>query len=106
MRVLILSDTIGSNYHAPYGIQLDTDDLNHTEDFTFSVFDYDVSIVHIRESPYHTIGYYENLPKLLQDSSLALEHGHSVICLPHSRNFISERLDEKGMSAYEWLEHL
>lgn len=114
MRVLILSDTISgmqasyseSRYHAPYDVQLDTGDLNDAEGFTFSVFDYDVSIVHIWESHYHTIGYYQNLPKLLQDSSLALEHGHSIICLPHSRNFISERLDEKGMSAYEWLEHL
>ncbi|GAH95488.1 unnamed protein product, partial [marine sediment metagenome] len=94
-----------SPYHAPHDVHLDTGDLNTMEDFTFSVFDYDVSIVHIRESPYSTFGYYENLPKLLQDSSLTLEHGHSVICLPHSRNFVSER-DEKGMSAYEWLEHL
>ena len=113
MRVLILSDTISgmqafgkSPYHTPYDVQLDTGDLNKSEGFTFSVFDYDVSIVHIKESPYHTIGYYENLPKLLQDSLLALEHGHSVICLPGSRNFISKRLNESGMSAYEWLKHL
>ena len=112
MRVLILSDNIDdiqayskSPYHAPYEVQLDTGDLNE-KGFTFSVFDYDVSIVHIWEPPYHTIGYYENLPKLLKDSSLALEHGHSVICLPHSSNFISKSSDEKGMSAYEWLEYL
>ncbi len=113
MRVLILSETISrmqaiskSPYHAPYGVHLDMGDLNKVEDFTFSVFDYDVSIVHIWEPSYHTMGYYENLPKLLQDSSLALENGHSVICLPHSRNFISQSLDERGMSAYEWLTHL
>lgn len=63
MRVLILSDTIDdtqafgkSPYHAPPDVQLDTGDLNE-EDFTLSLFDYDVSIVHIQESPYHTIGY-------------------------------------------------
>jgi len=113
MRILILSDDINrmqafgkSLYHAPYDVQLDTGDLNEVEDFTFSVFDYDVSIVHIQEPYYHTMGYYKNLPKLLQDSLLALEHGHSVICLPHSRNFISQESNEKGMSAYEWLTHL
>lgn len=112
MRVLILSDIISSTqafgkspYHAPPDIQLDTGDLNK-EVFTSSVFDYDVSIVHICEPTYHTIGYYKNLPKLLQDSILALEHGHCVMCLPDSRNFISKSLDERGMSAYEWLEHL
>lgn len=112
MRILILSDDINqmqafdkSPYHAPYDIQLDTGDLNTMEDFAFSVFDYDVSIVHICEPQYHTSGYYKSLPKLLRDSLLALEHGHSVICLPHSRNFISKG-DEEGMSAYEWLEHL
>jgi len=110
MRVLILSDVIDREqnfgkprYQAPYDVHLDTGDLNSTEDFTFSVFDYDVSVVHIRESPHHTSGYYENLPKLLRDSALALEHGHSIICLPHSKNFISKVLDRAGMSAYEWL---
>ena len=113
MRVLILSETISqmqaiseSRYNVPPGVQLDMGDLNETEYFTFSVFDYDVSIVHIQESYYHTMGYYKNLPKLLQDSLIALEHGHSVICLPHSRNFISQESNEKGMSAYEWLTHL
>jgi len=111
MRVLILSDSrmreFGkSPYQAPYGVKLDTGDLNEPEGFAFSVFDYDVSIVHIQESSYHTIGYYKNLPKLLQDSLLALKHGHSVICLPNSQNFISERSRDKGMSAYEWLKPL
>ena len=112
MRILILSDTIGdmqrfgkSPYSAPYDVQLDTGDLND-EDFNFSLFDYDVSIVHIEEEQYHTIGYYKNLPKLLEDSALALEHGRSVICLPHSKNFISKRLNEEGLSAYEWLKRL
>lgn len=112
MRVLILSATIDdeqrgkSPYQAPYDVHLDVGDLNQTEDFIFSVFDYDVSIVHIREPAYHTHGYYQNLPKLLQDSLIALQHGRSVICLPGSRNFISEISRDKGMSAYEWLTHL
>ena len=94
MRVLILSETIDyeqqfgkSPYQAPYGVHLDVGDLNETDDFIFSVFDYDVSIVHICEPAYYTQGYYRNLPKLLQDSLIALQHGRSVICLPESRDF-------------------
>ena len=118
MRLLILSDYIRSmqasdksSYPVPHDIKLDTSDLNDWNDwnkstgFTFSVFDYDVSIVHIQES-YHTRGYHQNLPKLLKDSLLALENGHSVICLPHSTNFISNSSNEKGLSAYEWLAQL
>ena len=115
MRVLVLSEIISSMqaaskspYYPPYGVKLDMGDLNNTP-FTFSVFDYDVSIVHIPVPTVHyrTAGYYKNLPKLLQDSALALEHGHTVICLPHSHNFTSETMDQKkGMSAYEWLENL
>ena len=112
MRVLVLSEIISSMqaaskspYHATYDIKLDMGDLNDTP-FTFSVFDYDVSIVHIPEPSYRTRGYYKNLPKLLQDSVLALAHGHTVICLPHSHNFTSEMDQKKGMSAYEWLEEL
>ena len=113
MRILILSETINheqqfgkSPYRAPYDVHLDVGDLNDTEGFFFSVFDYDVSIIHIREPSYHTHGYYKNLPKLLQDSSIALHHGRSVICLPGSRDFVSEVSHEKGMSAYEWLKNL
>lgn len=112
MRLLIISGAIQDiqlyesevRYAFPPDIQLDIGDLND-EDFNFSVFDYDVSIIHIRMPPYHTSGYYQNLPKLLQDSSLALEHGRSIICLPDSIDFTSESRREKGMSAYEWLEH-
>lgn len=113
MRVLILSETIDyeqqfgkSPYQAPYGVHLDVGDLNETDDFIFSVFDYDVSIVHICEPAYYTQGYYRNLPKLLQDSLIALQHGRSVICLPESRDFTSEVSGKKGMSAYEWLKNL
>ncbi len=112
MRVLILSEIVErvqrfgeSSYQAPHDVYLDVGDLNETNHFIFSVFDYDVSIVHIREPAHHTHGYYQNLPKLLQDSVIALQQGRSVICLPESRDFtsaISHR--EEGMSAYEWLE--
>ena len=113
MRVLILSDTIDheqgfseSPYQAAYDVHLDVGDLNQTDNFVFSVFDYDVSIIHILEPAYNTHGYYKNLPKLLRDSLIALQYGRSVICLPESRNFISELSRHEGMSAYEWLTHL
>jgi len=114
MRVLILSDTIEheqrvgkSPYRAPYDVHLDVGDLNETDNFIFSVFDYDVSIVHIHDIAWHTRGYYQNLPKLLQDSLIALQHGRSVICLPESPNFISRSdRQHQGVSAYEWLTHL
>ena len=115
MRLLTISGAIKDiqlykrelRYAFPPDIQLDIGDLND-EDFNFSVFDYDVSIIHIRMPPYNTLGYYHNLPKLLQDSPLALEHGRSIICLPDSIDFVSSigRGYEKsaGMSAYKWLE--
>jgi hypothetical protein len=64
MRVLILSDTISrmqdfgkSPYHAPYDIQLDTGDLNKSEDFTFSVFDYDSSQSEAGAPPFPHLAY-------------------------------------------------
>ena len=72
MRILILSEQLywqqrrnESVYDPPSDIRLDVGHLNFTDDFTFSVFDYDVSIVHVSEPSYNTIGYYENLPKLM-----------------------------------------
>lgn len=109
MRLLIVSEGIRDRQHGempcvfPYDIQVDIGDPNH-QDFNFSAFDYDVSIVHIRMPYPHTSGYYKNLPKLLQDSSLALEHGRSIICLPDSIDFVSKDYSKgEGMSAYEWL---
>lgn len=110
MRLLILSETIHHEqafsevpYSPPYDVQLDTGDLSST-DFNFSIFDYDVSVVHIEKPSYHTIGYYENLPKLLRDCEIALKNGLTIMCLPESPSFVSERLGERGMGAYEWLE--
>ena len=115
MRLLIISEPIRDMqlrkeppYSFPYDIHLDMGDLNN-RDFNFSVFDYDVSIVHIRMPSYNTAGYYQNLPKLLQDSTLALKHGRSIICLPDSIDFVSSTGSgyekREGMSAYEWLKH-
>ena len=113
MRVLILSDAIyrgqqgsQSRYVPPADVQLDIGDLNRTEDFLFSVFDFDVSIVHIAKPYYHTIGYYTNLPKLQRDSLRALENGRSIICLPGSDNFTTSSGDRQGMTAYGWLKTL
>jgi hypothetical protein len=80
--------------------------LNRPDDFASTIFDYDVSIIHITEPYHHTIGYYHNLPKILEDSVLALNNGRCVICLPQSRNFISKRVNQEGMSAYQWLESI
>jgi hypothetical protein len=111
MQLLIISAAIQDiqlyksevRYVFPPDIQLDIGDLND-EDFNLSVFDYDVSTVHIRRPSYNTEGYYHSLPKLLQDSALALEHGRSIICLPDSVDFVSEnRKRGSGMSAYDWL---
>lgn len=113
MRLLILSEEIDHEqkfgkvrYAAPYDVHLDIGDLNSTNDFRFSVFDYDVAIIIIEKLQYHSMGYYQNLPKLLRDSRIALENGRSVICLPKSRNFRSEKLNEYGMPVYDWVRQL
>lgn len=113
MRLLILSEEIERQqrfakvkYIPPYDAHLEAGDLNSTDDFHFSAFDYDVTIVHIIEPQHHSIGYYENLPKLLRDARIALQNGRSIICLPQSSSFQSKRLNENGMRAYEWIEQL
>src|SRR4030042_3882021 len=110
MRVLILSESIHL-YHSPDeglcasipDLRLDVGNLNDADGLAFSVFDYDVAIIHISKPAYHTIGYRRNLPKLLRDSQIALQHGRSIICLPQSQDFTSKESRENGMSAYEWL---
>ena len=113
MRLLIVSEEIERQqrvgkvkYTPPYDAYLEAGDLNSPFGFPFSAFDYDVTIVHIKEPQFNSIGYYDNLPKLLRDAKRALQNGRSIICLPQSRNFHSERLNEKGMRAYEWIEQL
>jgi hypothetical protein len=113
MRLLILSEAIYWAQHSeqtcytpPYDVRLDVGHLDDM-DFAYSIFDYGVSIIHIEEQRYNTSGHYQNLPKLLQDSKIALEHGRSIICLPQCKNFTSySSMGERGMEAYEWLKDL
>ncbi len=115
MRLLILSETIDwedveKSYRPPYDIKLDKGNLNEQWGFNFSVFDYDVSFIHIKQ-PSFSEGYYKNLPKLESDSLIALQNGRTIICLPESINFSSYYHDRyrgqiTGMSAYQWLEPL
>jgi hypothetical protein len=112
MRILIISENIVHDqrygetpYCPPNDIILAVDDLNDKQ-FISSVFDYDVSIIHIEKPRYHTSGYYDNLPKLQKDTLKALQHGRTVICLPQSQDFISEKSGKRGMTAYKWLEPL
>jgi hypothetical protein len=112
MRILILSDLIereqsyGDNkYIPPYDVHLAVGNPNQTNNFDYSLFDYDVAIIHIRKSPHHSIGYYENIPKILDDAITALAHGRTVICIPESRNFRTERLNKYGAPVYDWLKN-
>lgn len=113
MNVLILSNAIYSlqnssnpHYQCPDDIHVDFGDFASVHEFTFSVFDYDISIIHIVEPRWSTLNLYDSLPKLLDDSKRALEHGRSIICLPESNDFITESNRNRGMSAYEWLKIL
>ncbi len=113
MRLLIISEQIdqiqrgGSNqWEPPYDVQLDIVNLNNTDGFQVSVFDYDVTIVHITDPTYHSIGYYENIPKILEDTKLAIQHGRTVICLPGSSSFTPKRLDRSRAPVYDWLKFL
>ena len=102
MRLLVLSANILSSqrgseprYVAPHDVHLEVGDLND-KDFGLSVFDYDAAIVHITKPSYSSIGYFENMPKLLRDSKMALDHGRSIICIPQSPNFSPKRLNDTG----------
>ena len=112
MRVLILSEKIrkehrfGINKFSPPGnIYLHVDEINNTENFNSSIFDYDVSIININIPKHHSIGYFENLPKIMDDTKIALENGRTVIILPESKNFISIKRNQYGLRAYDWLEN-
>jgi hypothetical protein len=114
MRILILSETIyGIQYRQSYkewkikppsGIEIKVADPNDSERLFYSVFDYDVTILHITSGEYNTIGYFRNIPKIANDTSIALRHGRSIICLPQSKNFHPERSREIGEPVYTWLE--
>ena len=89
----------------PNDVRLDVGDPNQVDDFSYSLFDYDVAIIHIIESSNHSIGYYNNIPKLLKDTGTAVQHGRTVICMPESNNFIAKSGNEYGASVYDWLKN-
>lgn len=113
MRVLIISEPIEwsqrfdtSRNAPPYDVELDTANINDSDGFQASPFDYDVTIFHIVKPTHHSIGYFENLPKFLQDARLALKNGRTIICLPDSPTFKPQRLQEIGPNVYHWLKQL
>ncbi len=113
MRLLILSDYISHSqrgsepgYTPPHDVDLVVGDLNDSRDFDYSVFDYDVAIVHITPGTYNSIGYFENMPNLLRDSKIALDQGRSIICIPQSKNFRPEKLNQYGDPVYDWVRTL
>ena len=106
LRVIILSErmiNLGREYLPPSGVTLDIVNLNDADGLAHSVFDYDVSIVHITKPRHHSIGYFQNLVKLHADAELALTNGRTVICLPASENFRPERLHSTGDPVYQWV---
>jgi hypothetical protein len=113
MRLLILSESIDWTqrheqwkFVPPDEVHLITGDLNNSEGSPYSVFDYDVAIIHIHPPRYNsTLGYYRNIPKVVIDTSIALKNGRSIICLPQSDNFRPGTYDERGKPVYDWLEH-
>jgi hypothetical protein len=112
MRLLILSESIDWTqrheewkFVPPNEVHLVTGDLNNSQGTHYSVFDYDVAIIHIHPGRYNTLGYCRNIPKVVTDTLIALKHGRSIICLPQSDNFVSGTYDERGKPVYDWLEH-
>lgn len=112
MRLLILSEAIewqqgfaNVRYSPPDDVDLTVGNLNETtRRFSYSVFDFDVSVIHIHPSRYNnSIGYYHNIPKVYVDSLIALDQGRTIIFLPHSNNFKPETSTNTGDGVYEWL---
>jgi hypothetical protein len=110
MRILILSESIDkiqrsgvSEFMLPDSVELHTGNLNNPEGLIYSVFDYDVAIIHIIPGEFHNMGYLRNIPKVANDTLIALKHGRSIICLPESENFEPERDRARGLPVYEWL---
>ena len=111
MRLLILSQSIRRmqrevpGYNAPWDVDLDIGqigEIDHRLDFT--VFDYDVAIVHITGPYADTSGYSRDLPKFAQDCKTALEHGRTIVCLPGSREYQTKSANGTlGPLVYDWL---
>jgi len=110
MRLLILSESIDRTqrfgkvkFEPPNDVHLTVGNLNEADSFPYSVFDYDVTILHIHPGRFNSIGYFNNIPKVAEDTSTALEHGRSVICLPQSNNFCPISDPIEGYPIYDWL---
>lgn len=111
MRLLILSESIewdqnnsDNKYVPPHQTYLDVGNPNEVDNFSYSLFDYDVSIIHIRKPNHHTIGYYENIPRFIEDTKIALRNGRTILILPDSKNFRTKRSNKYGPSVYDWLQ--
>jgi hypothetical protein len=112
MRLLILSESIDwTQRHEEWKfvpldeVHLVTGNLNNPEGSHYSVFDYDVAIIHIHPDRFGTLGYCRNIPRVVTDTLIALKYGRSIICLPQSDNFRPGTYDERGEPIYDWLEH-
>ena len=75
MRLLILSEQVERRHGYPDSrfapdndVVLDVGNLGDQKAFEFSVFDYDVAIIHTTLPRYSTSAYYRNMPKLFSDT--------------------------------------
>ena len=112
MNLLILSEEIKlkqsseDTKYTPYSdVKIEVVDINSTR-FIASVFDYDVTIVHVTKPRINTDGYYTHLPKLIDDSIIAVQNGRSIICLPSSEDFFPELGSQRRNPIYDWLQPL
>ncbi len=71
MRLLILSESIDRTqrfgkvkFEPPNDVHLTVGNLNEADSFPYSVFDYDVTILHIHPGRFNSIGYFNNIPKV------------------------------------------
>jgi len=106
MRLLILSEQIhhwqrfnDDQFIPQYDVELETGELYRG--FQFSIFDYDVAIVHIAREGSSTF-FRDALTKLLRDAKIALDQGRTIICMPETTNFPLERNNR----VYDWVEEL
>lgn len=105
MRLLIIFEkihheqTVGKvPYRPAYDLHLETGKLR--DDFSLSVFDYDVTFVNIVETEDTPIQYYASLPKLVKDINRALDNGKIVVIFPGSRNFSTEKIRDYANNVY------
>ena len=95
-------------FSAPNDITLDVESLHSFSHRSASVFDYDITFIHVTLQHYNNRSqYFYALPKLRTDVKIALEHGRTLICMAEAHDFQSEgSKGERGELAYRWLEEL